>query len=480
MAWYDTGTVSVTNGSTTVTGSGTNFVSGARIGEGFAGPDGRLYEIESITSATVLVLADAYLGSTQSGQDYKIVPTQSLTADLANQVTTLITDYQSVVDNAGEGKFDDGSAGSPAITFVQDQDTGFFRDTANEIAISVGGTKVGEFNSGGLDVTGLSVDTNTLHVDSTNNRVGIGTSSPDNLLTIQTGTYANAYVPVSNIRYNTNDVLKFGFTGAGGSIRTGTIDTGNYGFAVNTGDGTERMRIDSSGTLIHKAAAVFNEDGGDADFRVESDSNDHALFVDAGNAGRIHFGGTSSSAYAQTSGLGQLAYHIDNGSDFGSLVISNNADNGWSMLYLNKFAYTSGDDQRFINWYVNGVGLCNVQVNSAGTAIEYQTTSDRRLKKNIQDLTAGIETVKQLRPRSFEWITNEEKTFLAHGFIADEADGIIPEAVTGKANAVDEDGKPVYQSMEYSKLVPVLTAALQEAITKIETLEARIAALENA
>jgi len=149
MAWYDTGTVSVTNGSTTVTGSGTNFVSGARIGEGFAGPDGRLYEIESITSATVLVLADVYLGSTQSGQDYKIVPTQSLTADLANQVITLITDYQSVVDNAGEGKFDDGSAASPAITFVQDQDTGFFRDTANEIAISVGGTKVGFIDSSG-------------------------------------------------------------------------------------------------------------------------------------------------------------------------------------------------------------------------------------------------------------------------------------------------------------------------------------------
>ena len=85
MAWYDTGTVSVTNGSTTVTGAGTNFVAGVQVGEGFSGPDGRIYEIQAVVSATSLTLADAYLGSTQTGQDYKIVPTQSLVATLASQ-----------------------------------------------------------------------------------------------------------------------------------------------------------------------------------------------------------------------------------------------------------------------------------------------------------------------------------------------------------------------------------------------------------
>jgi len=80
MAWYETGTVAVTNGSTTVTGSGTNFSVGAQIGEGFLAPDDKLYEIASITSATVIVLADSYLGGTQTGQTYKIVPTQSLVA----------------------------------------------------------------------------------------------------------------------------------------------------------------------------------------------------------------------------------------------------------------------------------------------------------------------------------------------------------------------------------------------------------------
>jgi len=96
---------------------------------------------------------------------------------------------------------------------------------------------------------------------------GIGASSPDNLLTIQTGTYANAYVPVSNIRYNAFDVLKFGFTGAGGSIRTGTIDTGSYGFAVNTGDGTERMRISSDGSCR------WTPDGTTQDMTLDASGN---------------------------------------------------------------------------------------------------------------------------------------------------------------------------------------------------------------
>ena len=89
-----------------------------------------------------------------------------------------------------------------------------------------------------------------------------------------------------------------------------------------------------------------------------------------------------------------------------------------------------------------------------------------------------IDKVKQLRPRAFEWITEEDKTFPAHGFIADEADDILPEWVTGEANAVDEDNKPIYQTMDYSKAVPVLTAALKEAIAKIETLETENTAIK--
>jgi hypothetical protein len=55
----------------------------------------------------------------------------------------------------------------------------------------------------------------------------------------------------------------------------------------------------------------------------------------------------------------------------------------------------------------------------------------------------------------------------------------VPEAITGTHNEVDDEGNPVYQGIDQSKLVPLLTAALQEALTKIDDLETRIAALEN-
>ena len=64
------------------------------------------------------------------------------------------------------------------------------------------------------------------------------------------------------------------------------------------------------------------------------------------------------------------------------------------------------------------------------------------------------------------------------GFYAHEITA-VPEAVTGTKDEVDDDNNPVYQGIDQSKLVPLLTAALQEAIGKIEVLETKVAALEG-
>ena len=184
MAWYKTGTVTVTNNSSTVTGSGTNFVSGAQVGFGFQGPNGLVYEITAINSSTSLTITPVYGGSTASGQSYAIVPTQGLTAALASDVTDLITDYQTVADNAGAGKFGDGSAASPGIRFVNDQDTGFFKDTANEIAVSVGGAKVGEFTSTGIDGTVIGGTTPAAITATTFTSTGIDDNALSTALTI--------------------------------------------------------------------------------------------------------------------------------------------------------------------------------------------------------------------------------------------------------------------------------------------------------
>jgi len=116
----------------------------------------------------------------------------------------------------------------------------------------------------------------------------------------------------------------------------------------------------------------------------------------------------------------------------------------------------------------------SISVTNSSTA--YNTSSDYRLKENVVDLTAAIPRLKTLPVHRFNFITDSEKT--VDGFLAHEAQLVVPEAVTGTHNQVDGDGNPVMQSIDQAKLVPLLTAALKEAIGRIETLETEVAALK--
>ena len=116
--------------------------------------------------------------------------------------------------------------------------------------------------------------------------------------------------------------------------------------------------------------------------------------------------------------------------------------------------------------------------NAGGTATAYNTTSDYRLKENVVSLAGAIDRINNLQVRRFNFIADPDRT--VDGFIAHEAQSVVPECVTGEKDAVDADGNPVMQGIDQSKLVPLLTAALQEAIAKIEALETRLSALEAA
>ena len=90
MAWYDAGTVTVTANSAIVTGAGTKWLGGARQGEAFVAPDGRLYEVLNIASDTSLTLTQAYRGTSSSAQKYALAPTQGYVKELADRVAALI------------------------------------------------------------------------------------------------------------------------------------------------------------------------------------------------------------------------------------------------------------------------------------------------------------------------------------------------------------------------------------------------------
>lgn len=133
--------------------------------------------------------------------------------------------------------------------------------------------------------------------------------------------------------------------------------------------------------------------------------------------------------------------------------------------------------EKVVGFYVNtNTERGYISLNQYG--VQYNTSSDYRLKENIAPLSEATERLKLLKPCRFNFIGGNPN-YIVDGFLAHEAAEVVPEAVTGDKDAVDKDNNPLYQGIDQSKVVPLLTAALQEAIEKIEQLEIRIQTLEN-
>ena len=114
----------------------------------------------------------------------------------------------------------------------------------------------------------------------------------------------------------------------------------------------------------------------------------------------------------------------------------------------------------------------SVSTTASNTA--FNTSSDYRVKENIVPMENAIDRVKELKPSRFNFIVEPNKT--VDGFIAHEAQEVVPEAVTGEKDAVREDdsSKIIPQGIDQSKIVPLLCGALQEAIARIEELESKV------
>ena len=180
--------------------------------------------------------------------------------------------------------------------------------------------------------------------------------------------------------------------------------------------GTEAMRIDSSGNLLVGTTAS----------------------VGANNKVAIHFDKNAL-----------------NGLSFRQLV--SDAGGGQPVLFNN----------------VAGTGIGSIT--SGASSVAFNTSSDYRLKENVAPITTGLATVSALKPVTYDWISDKS---VGEGFIAHELAEVIPFAVYGEKDAVNEDGSIKPQGVDYSKIVVHLVAACQELKAKNDALEARLAALE--
>jgi hypothetical protein len=260
-------------------------------------------------------------------------------------------------------------------------------------------------------------DTDTLYVDATNNRVGIGVAAPevtahvsnavaagsDNLaLRIQNPT--NAADARVGIGFHVNAVTGAGWDGAYiQSANTGS-DSGDLRFgSVTNNTLTERMRIDSSGNLL------------------------------VGQTSAVGIGGTPADV---------------NGTEIGKGYINLNRDDT--------------ADARQIQFGKNGSVVGHITTD--GSATSYNTSSDQRLKENIADADDAGSKVDSIQVRKFDWIA--DGSHQDYGMVAQELQTVAPEAVYGDGDSDEMMG------VDYSKLVPML-------VKEIQSLRARVAQLEN-
>lgn len=149
-----------------------------------------------------------------------------------------------------------------------------------------------------------------------------------------------------------------------------------------------------------------------------------------------------------------------------ALEMSGSLDNTSSKLLRLTRSNQGSSPAKAVGFYSNSGERGSITVSNFATA--YNTSSDYRLKENVIPIEDGINRLMSLKPCRFNFISEEQ---VVDGFLAHEAQNIVPEAISGEKDQIDEDGNEVYQGIDQAKLVPLLTAALQEAIKRIEILE---------
>ena len=205
---------------------------------------------------------------------------------------------------------------------------------------------------------------------------------------------------------------------------------------------------------------VLNDNAANLDFRVKTQADGYALFVDA-SANNIIFGSdTGNSMYNGGSANPGIQFELT----YGTIV---HQTNGNANYYMSKATgYTNS------NFNVYSVAGASVgSINTDGSGITFNTTSDRRLKDNIVAITDGKEKLLAMKPVTHTWVADPDAPAV-HGFIAQEMQEVVPEAVSGDPES-DE-----MMSMDYGRITPVIVAALQDALKEIEELKERIKTLE--
>ena len=239
------------------------------------------------------------------------------------------------------------------------------------------------------------------------------------------------------------------------SDSSGNVGIGAVPSAIN------RLEVSSAGATRLVVNNTANSVTGrlqteSAAFLIQTDTN-HPIKFAINNGAEIGRWDTSGNLLVGTSNALGL---VTSAKTTGYCFATNSVGNGAEHILFTNSGTTTGSITR--------VG---------STQVAYNTSSDYRLKENIQPMQNALATVQQLNPVTYTWKADGSD---GQGFIAHELQAVVPDCVTGEKDAVDEEGKPVYQGIDTSFLVATLTKAIQELKTELDATKAEVAALKGA
>jgi hypothetical protein len=320
-----------------------------------------------------------------------------------------------------------GSLGTPTFHCSGDTNTGINLPESDRIQFITGGSERARLDASGNLLVG------TTDSDPSNNSAN---SSADNgIASLASGEFVSAAYKA-------------------------TANTGSVGYFNRTGTDGAVLEFRKSGTTV---GSIQSRAGVVTTMVFDPRSNGSGITGTTNGLLPTNQAGTPTNDY------------VDLGSDtnkFKSLHLSGiiygvqqtlTRDSG-APLELNR---TTNDGELV---YFKQGGIVRGSISISGSTTSYNTTSDYRLKENVVAMSGATERLKQLNPSRFNFIGDTDTT--VDGFLAHEVADVVPEAITGAKDAVDDEGNAVYQGIDQSKLVPLLVATIQE-------LEARIAALES-
>jgi hypothetical protein len=322
-------------------------------------------------------------------------------------------------------------------------------------------------------------------VDSSGN-VGIGTSSPTEGNLVVRNDSGNANINIKVNDFDGSDYspsLDFSTGGQGANDPQAQIKAlGDNSYSAHlifstqnpgtTNPLVERMRILSSGQVIvgafggndnavvagSSSPGFTNQPGTNLLLKSGDGSGTGSSFMSFSTSPGGSSGTTVNTAVERmriTSGGNVL---IGTTTDIAANITQNAVVNKATTGTLIVAHETGNTGSLFAQFVYAGTGIGSIsQVGTTGVA--YNTSSDYRLKENVAPMEGALDRVAKLQPSRFNFI-GDEKT--VDGFLAHEVAEIVPEAITGEKDAVDEEGNPVYQGIDQSKIVPLLVGAIKE------------------